>query len=206
VRIENLEQLAGTLEAMDIGQRLDVRGRFETLWPNPPWPLADDHLQPQERAEQWCKHFGCIIREMIDPPCLQIEKAQMQEPVFRGFRPAEPTIDERTRADLRSYFAEGRSPSVKHYGEPDPSARIWHWAEQTEDGSELTGRTGTCRGSTEMEALDRLRLDQPEIGRITWTKTERPDLGFIDKMETKVTDMKRSIHKSNRAEGNNFVD
>jgi hypothetical protein len=82
-----------------------------------------------------------------------------------------------SRLEYEKRKAAGKtlSPSVRHYGEPDIHARVWHWAEQTEDGSELTGRTGTARGVGELEALDRLRLDHPEIGRIKWTKTEKPD-------------------------------
>lgn len=32
------------------------------------------------------------------------------------------------------------------------------------------------------------------------------DFGFVDSMETRPTDMKRSIHHSHRGEGRNFVD
>ena len=32
------------------------------------------------------------------------------------------------------------------------------------------------------------------------------DLGFVDSMETRPTDMRRSIHQSHRGEGSNFVD
>lgn len=31
-------------------------------------------------------------------------------------------------------------------------------------------------------------------------------LGFVDSMETRPTDMKRSIHQSHRGEGRNFID
>lgn len=112
--IESLEQLAGVLEAMDVGHRLDLPMSFSTLWPNPRYPLKDDWLEPKQRAEQWCEHFGCTIREMLDPPKLVIEKSRLTEPEFRGFMPAPPTIDERTREDLRHFYAStptGREPS-----------------------------------------------------------------------------------------------
>jgi hypothetical protein len=102
--IENLEQLAGVLEAMDVGHRLDLPLRLSTLWPNPRYPLADDYLEPPQRAQNWCEHFGCTVREQLDPPKVVIEKVRMPEPEYRGFRPGPPTIDEATRDDLRSYF------------------------------------------------------------------------------------------------------
>lgn len=64
------------------------------------------------------------------------------------------------------------TPSVKEYGEPHEMASTWHWAE-TANGAE-TGVTGTIMGSTEMEALDRLRLDFPDVGAIKWTARNRP--------------------------------
>lgn len=70
------------------------------------------------------------------------------------------------------------SPSVKEYGEPYAHAFTWHWAEvegftNGKPGPD-TGVTCTSRGSTEMEALDRLRLDNTTIGSIRLVKVERP--------------------------------
>lgn len=69
--------------------------------------------------------------------------------------------------------------SIKLYGDPHPKAKIWHWEEGTygEPGVFTpipNARTGTVRGSTEMEALDRLRADEPDVGAIRWTSIEYP--------------------------------
>lgn len=70
------------------------------------------------------------------------------------------------------------SASVKHYGEPEAFASVWHWAEVEgfEQGRPLpdTGVTVTSRGVSELEALDRLRLDHPELGAIRLVKRVKP--------------------------------
>jgi hypothetical protein len=60
------------------------------------------------------------------------------------------------------------TPFVSQYGEPHPRASTWHWQEI--EGGQATGNGGTVRGSTEMEALDRLREEYPGIGAIKWVK------------------------------------
>lgn len=105
--IENLDQLAGVLEAMDIGQRLDLpRMSYRTLWPRPEMPLKDDYLTDQQRAERWCEHFGCSVREQFDPPGLRFAKESMQAPEFTGFRPGPPPVDERSREDMMTFYRE----------------------------------------------------------------------------------------------------
>ena len=52
----------------------------------------------------------------------------------------------------------------KLYGEPHPRAATWFWKE-----TEGTA-AGAIRGSTEMEALDRLREAYPDIGAMEWVK------------------------------------
>jgi hypothetical protein len=79
---------------------------------------------------------------------------------------------------MGSGMVAGMTHSIKLYGEPHLKAKIWHWEERTErDDYGMTfptGKTGTVRGITEMEALDRLRADEPTIGRIRWTQIEYP--------------------------------
>ncbi|SFJ49028.1 hypothetical protein SAMN03159338_1543 [Sphingomonas sp. NFR04] len=60
----------------------------------------------------------------------------------------------------------------KLYGEPHPDAQTWFWREI--DG----GSAGAIRGSTEMEALDRLREAFPEAGAIEWQR-RLPAAGIV---------------------------
>jgi hypothetical protein len=105
VIIENLETLAGVLEGMDVGQRLDApRIGFRSLWPRPEMPLKDDYLSDAERAQRWCEHFGCEVRALLDQPGLRFEKVRVQAPEFRGFRPGPPPVDEVSRESMMEFF------------------------------------------------------------------------------------------------------
>lgn len=70
------------------------------------------------------------------------------------------------------------SPSVKHYGSPPEFASVWTWAEVEgfEQGRPLpdTGVIVTSRGVGELEALDRLRLDYPNLGAVRLIKRAKP--------------------------------
>jgi hypothetical protein len=96
------------LEAMDVGQRLDLPPHvtLTSLWPRPAYPLKDDYLTEMQRAERWLKHFGCVVVEVLDPPGLRIAKEGMPIPEFSGFRPGPPRLDERSREDVLSYLRD----------------------------------------------------------------------------------------------------
>lgn len=73
--VDNLERLAVVLDGMKPGFRVNLeRVGFRSLWPRPEYPAADDYLTDEERAAQWCRQFGCTIRESYDPRGLLVEK------------------------------------------------------------------------------------------------------------------------------------
>jgi hypothetical protein len=94
--VESLDELADVLSDIKVGQRLDLeRVNFRSLWPRPPLPYRDDYLSEEERAEQWCRAFGCTIRENFDPPKLVIDCISAE----RSPLPA-TKVDERSRDDM----------------------------------------------------------------------------------------------------------
>jgi hypothetical protein len=65
--IDNLEQLAGILERMKPGERLDILGGYRRLWPRPPFYESDDYLSCEQRARNWCANFKCTVMEPLEP-------------------------------------------------------------------------------------------------------------------------------------------
>lgn len=72
----DLTELAARMREMQPGQRMRVPGSFRLFWPRPELPREDDHMSHRQRADTWCSGLGCSVDEMLDPPCLVIDKWQ----------------------------------------------------------------------------------------------------------------------------------
>lgn len=74
--IENLRQLSFALRTLTGEEVFHIpQAGIKTFWPNPDIYKDDDHLEPAERAEKWCKQYDCTVQEMVDPPGLRFVKA-----------------------------------------------------------------------------------------------------------------------------------
>ncbi len=74
MRLFDKKELADILSRMEDGQRVNLANSFEDLWPTPPYPGPDDHLDHEQRAARWLDARGATAWRNFDPPGIVVEK------------------------------------------------------------------------------------------------------------------------------------